>query len=65
VLVQPEVGVLCTIITGRYIDHIRIIVHMPISFIVLLYSRVLFYFVLSFTRLLDLFRTKALRVIFA
>jgi hypothetical protein len=41
-------GVLCTIITRRYIDHIRIIAHMDISFIVLLYTRFSFYFVVSF-----------------
>jgi hypothetical protein len=55
-------GVLCTVITRMYIDHIRIIVHMDISFIVLLYT---IYFVLSFIRLLDLCRTKSLLVIFA
>jgi hypothetical protein len=58
-------GVLCTIITRRYIDHIRIIVHMDISFIILLYTPVSFYFVFSFIRLLDLCRTKPLLVIFA
>jgi hypothetical protein len=58
-------GVLHTIITRRYIDHIRIIVHMDISFIILLYIPVSFYFVLSFIRLLDLCRTKPLLAIFA
>jgi hypothetical protein len=58
-------GVLCSIITRRYIDYIRIIVHMDISFIILLYTPVSFYFVLSFIRLLDLCRTKPLVVNFA
>ena len=60
-----EQGVLCTIITRRYINHIRIILHMAISFIILLYIPVSFYFVLSFIGLLDLCRTKPLLVIFA
>jgi hypothetical protein len=54
-----------TVITRRYIDHIRIIVHVTISCIILLYTPVSFYFVQSFTKLLDLFRTKPLLVIFA
>jgi hypothetical protein len=47
-----------------YTHHIRIIVHMDISFIMLLYTPVSFDFVLSFIRLLDLCRTKPLLVIF-
>jgi hypothetical protein len=59
-----EQGVLCTIITRRYV-HIRITVHMAISFIILLYIPVSFYFVISLIRLLDLCRTKPLLVLFA
>jgi hypothetical protein len=33
-----EQGVLCTVITRMLLDHIRIIVHMDISFIILLYT---------------------------
>ena len=32
-----EQGVLCSVITRMYIDHIRIIVRMDISFIILIY----------------------------
>ena len=34
-------GVLCTIITRMLLDHIRIIVHMDISFIISLYTPVI------------------------
>jgi hypothetical protein len=37
-----EQGVLCTVITRMLLDHIRIIVHMDISFIILLYTPVSF-----------------------
>jgi hypothetical protein len=37
-----EQGVLCTVITRMLLDHIRIIVHMDISFIILLYTSVSF-----------------------
>jgi hypothetical protein len=60
-----EQCVLCTIITRMLLDHIRITVHMDMSFIILLYTPVSFYFVVSFIRLLDLRRTKLLLVIFA
>jgi hypothetical protein len=60
-----EQCVLCTVITRMFIDHIRIIVHMDISFIILLYTPVSFYFVVSFIRLLDLRRTNPRLVIFA
>ena len=43
-----EQSVICTVITRMYIDHIRIIVQMDISFTILLYIHVSFYFVLSF-----------------
>ena len=33
-----EQGVLCTIITRRYIDHIRIIVHMDFFYYIAFYS---------------------------
>jgi hypothetical protein len=59
-----EQGVICTVITRRYIDLIRIIVHMSMSFIILLYIPVSFYFVIPFIRLLNLCRTKLLLVIF-
>ena len=54
-----------TIITRRYTDHIRKIVHMAIPFIILLYIPVSFYLLLSFIRLLDLCRTKPFLVNFA
>ena len=60
-----EQCVLCTVIMRMLLDHIRIIVHMDISCIIFLYTPVSFYFVVSFTKLLDLFRTKPLLVIFA
>jgi hypothetical protein len=41
-------GVLCIIIIRRYIDHIRIIVHMDIYFTTLFYIPVSFCFTLSF-----------------
>jgi hypothetical protein len=37
-----EQGVLCTVITIMLLDHIRIIVHMDISFIILFYTPVSF-----------------------
>jgi hypothetical protein len=37
-----EQGVLCTVIMRMILDHIRIIVHMDISFIILLYTPVSF-----------------------
>ena len=49
-------------IIRKYIDHIRIIVHMDISFIILIYT---LYFVLSFIKLLVLCRTNLLPVNFA
>ena len=49
-----EQGVLCTTITRRYIDHFRIVLRIDISFIILLYIPVSFYFVLLFIKLLDL-----------
>jgi hypothetical protein len=52
-------------ITKSHIDHIRIIVHMDISFITMLYIFVSFCFVLSFIRLLNLCRTNLLLVNFA
>jgi hypothetical protein len=37
-----EQGVLCTVITRMLLDRIRIIVHMDITFIILLYTPVSF-----------------------
>jgi hypothetical protein len=60
-----EQVVLCTVITRMYVDHIKIILKMGIYFIILLYTPVSLYYVLSFIRLLVLCRTKPLLVMFA